>query len=309
MLRKTFFLSLFVLISFIGKTQNENLVPYKAEKCWFGGLSLGVNSFWGDVNDYTNKLFPTTPFQSSFYQNRHIVLGGSFGKMIYPFWSLQLEFKLSNLSGRDYRTGKEFYSYLNNEIVIVTHIDFLRIANLKTNWMAYARLGMGIYGFKTTLWDFQTGDMLNIYPILLSPNGTIPPPSKPKPTYYQYAFAMPFGFGTGYKILPELTLFFETSMTWINHDMVDAYPSDKAKFEGVWTSSIGVTYQFNFPPMRNSHVAGAKVYDPALKDDHVSEEYQKKKRKSSVIFKPAKSHSKSAVKSKKAKRKTFSFKN
>lgn len=308
MKQKMRFLWLFLLVSiyFIGNSQNENTVPYKAEACWFGGLNLGVNSFWGDVNDFTNKLLPTTPFQSSFYQHRHIVLGGAFGKMIYPFWSLQIEFKLANLSGRDYRTGQEFYSYLNNEIAIITNIDFLKLANVKTNWTAYGRFGMGIYGFKTMLWNSHTGDMVNSYPLLLSPNATTPP-TITKPSYYQYAFAIPFGVGTGYRILPELTVFFETSMTWINHDMVDAYQSDKAKFEGVWTSSIGVTYQFNFPAVRVNHVAGAKVYDPALKKDNVDEEYQRKKRNSSVIFKPATSHSKSAVKNKKAKRKTFSF--
>jgi hypothetical protein len=83
------------------------------------------------VNDNTNKIFPTTPFQSSFYKKRHFVLGGSFGKMVMPFWSVQLEFKLANISGRNYKTGQEIFSYLNNEIAFITNIDILKIANLK----------------------------------------------------------------------------------------------------------------------------------------------------------------------------------
>ena len=62
--------------------QKDNFSPYKAHEYWFGRLNFGTNSFWGDVNDNTNKIFPTTPFQSSFYKNRHFVLGGGFGKMV-----------------------------------------------------------------------------------------------------------------------------------------------------------------------------------------------------------------------------------
>lgn len=286
--------------------QKDNFSPYKAHEYWFGRLNFGTNSFWGDVNDNTNKIFPTTPFQSSFYKNRHFVLGGGFGKMVMPFWSVQLEFKLANLSGRNYRTGQEFFSYLNNEITFLTNIDILKIANLKTNWSAYVRLGVGVYGFKSRLWNTNTGDVVDAYPIMFAGN-EIGVQNTVKPDLYQYALAIPFGLGAGYQIMPELKLFFESSMTWINHDMVDVYPSDYKKFEGVWITSLGIVYQFDFPIVRVRQSNGVKSYDPALKKDNVEDEYKRSKRKSSTSFKPAKSHSKSTIKSKKAKRKYFSF--
>ena len=90
-----------------------------------------------------------------------------------PFWSVQLEFKLANISGRNYKTGQEFFSYLNNEIAFITNIDILKIANLKTDWSAYVRLGVGVYGFKSRLWNFNTGEVVDAYPILFIGNETV----------------------------------------------------------------------------------------------------------------------------------------
>ncbi len=47
--------------------------------------------------------------------------------------------------------------------------------------------------------------------------------------------------------------------------MVDVYPSDYKKFEGVWTTSLGIVYQFDFPIVRVGQSSGVKSYDPALK--------------------------------------------
>ena len=85
----------------------EKVEFYAVNEAWQGSLNIGVNSFWGDVNDYTNKILPTTPFQSSFYQQRCFVLGGFFGKRLTPFLNVNLEFKLSNLAGKNYKTSMQ----------------------------------------------------------------------------------------------------------------------------------------------------------------------------------------------------------
>lgn len=287
--------------------QDDYFSLYKPHEKWFGSLHLGVNSFWGDINDNTNKLFPITPFQSSFYKNRHIVLGGEFGKNITPFFTIGIAFKFANVSGKDYRTAREFYSYFNNEIVIVATADILRLSKIKSNWGLYPRIGLGIYGFKTRLWNSNTGELLALFPEYPI-NYELETKVIDKPPMHHYTFAIPFGIGVNYQLLPELTLFFETSMTWVNQDKLDAFSSKMRNFEGVWTSSIGVTYHFDFPIVRVKNIAGAQVYDPALKKDNLDKKYKHKKNRSSVIFKPAKSHTKGAVKQKKTKRKKFSIK-
>lgn len=126
-------LSLFTLLT-CTMAQDDYYSPYKSHEKWFGSLNLGVNSFWGDINDNTNKLFPVTPFQSSFYKNRHFVLGGEFGKDITPFLTMGIAFKFANVSGKDYRTSREFYSYFNNEIVFAFTADILKLSKVRTNW-------------------------------------------------------------------------------------------------------------------------------------------------------------------------------
>ncbi len=283
----------------------EKVEFYAVNEAWQGSLNIGVNSFWGDVNDYTNKILPTTPFQSSFYQQRCFVLGGFFGKRLTPFLNVNLEFKLSNLAGKNYKTSMQFYSRMNNEIVLTATLDILELCKVYSSWSVYPRIGFGVYGFKSRVWDPKTGRTINAYPVRITGEETVQPTN---PTHLQYTFAIPFGLGVGYRILPELNVFFETSMTWVNSDFLDAYESTARKFEGVWTSSIGVSYQFDFPIIRtHAKKGGYEAYDPALKKDNTEEQYKRMQQKSSVIHKPVKSHSKSAVKDKKMKRKQFSM--
>ena len=297
-------LALIILLPFASQAQ-EKIEFFDINEAWQGSLSIGVNSFWGDVNDYTNKILPTTPFQSSFYQQRCFVLGGFFGKRLTSYWNINIEFKLSNLAGKNYKTAMQFYSHMNNEIVFTTTVDILELCKVYSPWSLYPRIGVGVYGFKSRVWNTQTGVTINAYPVRVTGTET---PNPTSPTHMQYAFAIPFGVGVGYRILPELNIFFETSMTWVNSDYLDAYSSSSRKFEGVWTSSIGVSYQFDFPVIRSHATKGGyNAYDPALKKDNTEAEYKRMQEKSSVIHKPVKSHSKSAVKTKKAKRKQFSM--
>ncbi|MCQ2286433.1 MAG: hypothetical protein MJZ76_06130, partial [Bacteroidales bacterium] len=302
--RLVIILSLALLPSFMS-AQVDYYDFYEANEAWQGGLNIGINSFWGDVNDYTNKIFPTTPFQSSFYQQRGFVLGGSFGKRMTPFWTLNLEFKLANVYGKNYKASMQFASKLNNEIVLTTTFDILALCKVNTAWSVYPRIGMGVYGFKSRVWNTTSGKTINAYPIRMEEGET---DQIMEPTHFQYVFAMPFGIGVGYRVLPELNLFLESSMTWVSSDMLDAYLSNDKRFEGVWTTSIGVTYQFDFPIIRRHTRNGSyNAYDPALKKDSTEDEYKRKKQKSVIFLTPAKSHSKSAVKTKKAKRKSFSM--
>lgn len=284
--------TLFVLFfgTFFATAQEDPYTFYYAHEAWEGGVQFGVNSFWGDVDDGTNKIFPATPFQSSFYQQRQFVLGGHFGKRLAPFWSVAVSFKLSNLSGRNHKEDLQFISKLNNEVVFITTFDILKMARANPNWSLYPRVGVGVYGFKSRLWNISDGA-----PVAAFPEGNI----------FQYSLAIPFGVGVGYRPLPELHLFLETSMTWVNSDLLDAWRSPRRAFEGVWTTSIGVSYQFDFPAARKRGNGRYDALDPALKKDNAEAQYNRRKMRSSTINEPVKSKSKSAVKNKKAKRKTF----
>ena len=50
-------LLLFTLF-YTADSQTDNYYFYNDYESWEGGLSIGVNSFYGDVNDNTNKIFP-----------------------------------------------------------------------------------------------------------------------------------------------------------------------------------------------------------------------------------------------------------
>ena len=82
-------------------SQQDNYYFYNSFEAWEGGLNFGVNSFYGDINDNTNKIFPATPFQASFYKDRHFVVGGYFGKRMTPFWIPKKLFPATSQSVKD----------------------------------------------------------------------------------------------------------------------------------------------------------------------------------------------------------------
>lgn len=240
-------------------------------------MSIGVNSFYGDVNDNTNKIFPATPFQRSFYQNRHFVVGGYFGKRMTPFWTLALDFKFGRVSGADKYENLAFRTSWNTEVVISNTLDVLSMANLNTNWSLYPKIGFGVYAFRSTLWNTITGQVLGCFPMAeISADGL-----ESKAAGYRCVFAMPVGLGVGFRPIPELRVFFETGITWVANDFLDAYPMSKPSFEGVWNTMIGVSYQFDFTPRRGANPRYATAND-ALKDDGVTRKYKRMRNRSNL---------------------------
>ena len=262
------FIPLFsLIISFYHvNCQTDNYYFYQAHEAWEGSLSFGVNSFHGDVNDNSNKIFPATPFQASFYKNRHFVLGGYFGKRLTPFWTVAFEFKLEHVSGAHKNHNLAFISFWNNELMISTTLDILSMCNLNTNWSVYPKIGVGLYGYKTKLWNTIDGSMMNNYP--MDP--------------YHYTFGLPFGIGAGYRILPELRVYFETGFTWVAGDALDGQIDSRRNFEAVWNTMIGVSYQFDFPPVNAKANPRSNTANDALKDDGVTKKYKKMRWKSNL---------------------------
>lgn len=255
--------------------QVDNYNFYHYYEAWEGGIDFGVNSFYGDVNDNTNKIFPATPFQASFYKDRHFVVGGYFGKRMTPFWTLALDFKFGRVSGKDKYEHLAFRTSWNTEVVISNTLDILSMCNLETNWSLYPKIGFGVYAFRTKLWDTQTGDIIHVYPHSEMINGVV------NPAGYRCAFAIPAALGFGYRPLPELRVFFETGITWVNTDWLDAKISSKPSFEGVWNTVVGVSYQFDFTPHRGANPRHATAND-ALKDDGVNKKYKKMRNRSNL---------------------------
>ena len=258
-------------------SQNDNYTFYQAHKSWEAGLSIGVNSFYGDVNDNTNKIFPATPFQRSFYQDRHFVVGGYFGKRMTPFWTLALDFKVGRLSGADKYSNLAFRTSWNTEVAISNSLDVLSMANLSTNWSLCPKIGFGFYAFRSTLRQTVTNQMVDYFPdALVGEDGTFV-----KATGYRCAFAMPVALGVGFRPMPELRVFFETGITWVASDFLDAYASSKRSFEGVWNTMIGVSYQFDFTPVRGANPRHATANE-ALKDDGITKKYKKMRNRSNL---------------------------
>lgn len=269
-------LLLFTLF-YTADSQTDNYYFYNDYESWEGGLSIGVNSFYGDVNDNTNKIFPATPFQRSFYKDRHFVVGGYFGKRMTPFWTLALEFKVGRVSGADKYENLAFRTSWNTEVVISNSLDVLSMANLSTNWSLYPKIGVGIYAFRSHLWNTITEQTAGYYPSAeFAGDGMVD-----RVTGYRCAFAMPVGLGVGFRPIPELRVFFETGITWVANDYLDAFASPKPSFEGVWNTMIGVSYQFDFIPRRGANPRYATAND-ALKDDGVTRKYKKMRNRSNL---------------------------
>lgn len=268
-------LLLFTLF-YTADSQTDNYTFYQAHESWEGGLSIGVNSFYGDVNDNTNKIFPATPFQRSFYQDRHFVVGGYFGKRMTPFWTLALEFKVGRVSGADKYNNLAFRTSWNTEVVISNSLDILSMANLDTKWSLYPKIGFGVYAFRSQLWNTIYNQTMGYFPsAVLSDDGTL------KVTGYRCAFAMPVALGVGFRPMPELRVFFETGITWVTNDFLDAYQATKPSFEGVWNTMIGVSYQFDFIPRRGANPRYANG-NQALKDDGITRKYKKMRNRSNL---------------------------
>lgn len=264
-------------LSYTADSQEDNYFFYHDYEAWEGGLSIGVNSFYGDVNDNTNKIFPATPFQRSFYQDRHFVVGGYFGKRMTPFWTLALDFKFGRVSGTNKYENLTFRTSWNTEVVISNSLDVLSMANLTTNWSLYPKFGFGIYAFRSTLRSTLTDLVVDCFPTAeFATDGTAV-----KAAGYRCAFALPVGLGVGFRPLPELRVFFETGITWVANDFLDAYASPSPAFEGVWNTMIGVSYQFDFIPRRGANPRYATANE-ALKDDGVTRKYKKMRNRSNL---------------------------
>lgn len=276
-LRKAAVAFLLFTLCYTADSQMDNYYFYNDYESWEGGLSIGVNSFYGDVNDNTNKIFPATPFQRSFYQDRHFVVGGYFGKRMTPFWTLALDLKFGRVSGTNKYENLSFRTSWNTEVVISNSLDILSMANLTTNWSLYPKIGFGIYAFRSTLRNTVTNDVVRYFPTAeFADDGTAV-----KAAGYRCAFAMPIGLGVGFRPMPELRVFFETGITWVASDYLDAFASSKSSFEGVWNTMIGVSYQFDFIPRRGANPRYATAND-ALKDDGVTRKYKKMRNRSNL---------------------------
>lgn len=256
---------IFVVLSMFitAKGQVDNYHFYRAHEAWEVGIDMGINSFYGDMDDNSNKFFPATPFQASFYKNRNFIFGAYFGKRITPFWTAAFAFKLGDVSGSHHNYNYAFRSYWNNEAVISHTLDILSMCNLQTNWSLYPKVGFGIYGYRTKSWNTLTDEIIDNTP-------------------YRYAFTIPFGLGVSYRVLPELRVYFETGATWVSGDQLDNYPSDRKNFEGTWNTVIGVSYQFDFPPLRAKSNPRSNTANDALKDDGVTKKYKKKRWRSNL---------------------------
>lgn len=258
-------------------SQQDNYSFYHAHEAWEGGINFGINSFYGDVNDNTNKIFPATPFQASFYKDRHFTVGGYFGKRMTPFWTLAIDFRFGRVSGKDKYENLAFRTSWNTEFTLSNTLDILSMCNLTTNWSLYPKIGFGVYAFRTKLWNTTTGDILNMYPDgIFSTNR-----NEWVATGYRCAFAMPVMLGFSYRPLPELRVFFETGITWTCTDWLDGLEKASPSFEGVWNTCVGVSYQFDFRRFHGANPRNATAND-ALKDDGVSKKYKKMRYKSNL---------------------------
>lgn len=272
--RFTLIVFLFTLV-----TVKVNAQFYKGNQNWFAGVQVGMNAFWGDVDDGSNHIVPGGPFQSGFYKNHGIVGTVHFGKEITPFLTMRLQFRVENLKGQHRPDSLRFASPLNFELTALATIDILDLANANERWDFYPIIGIGAFAFRSTLYDMQTSKELDRFPQKETTIG------KQK---YGFSFALPFGLGVNFRATPRVHVNFETVMTWMGNDGIDIKLAKPKSFEGIWRSSLGVSFlfdskrtQINYNSYRSSKgktASGARQgIDPNLSD------YKDKLKKGNVV--------------------------
>jgi len=238
---KRYFFVVF-LLAFV--TVKVNAQFYRANENWFVGLQVGMNTFWGDVDDRSNHIVPGGPFQSGFYKNHGIVGTVSFGKEFAPFWNMRLQLRVENLKGQHRPNNLKFASPLNFELTALTTIDILDLANANERWDFYPIIGLGAFAFKSSLRDLESNDTLGHFPQKYTTIG------KQK---YGFSFALPFGLGVNFRATQRVNINFETIMTFMGNDGIDTRIEKPRNFEGIWRTSLGVSFLFDTKTPQINH--------------------------------------------------------
>jgi len=261
---------LFVLIT---KSYIYAQTPYSFSDAWGVGANIGLNYFYGDVNDDKGRIWNNTPLSGFYYTDKNIMGSLHFTKDINKLWGFRGNFTFGNLSGSNEKTNMYFKGtlYAFDIDVSFQYLDYFLKRPPSNKFKYYAFAGLGFCSYNAIRRDattqlFQGGLGYDI---------------KGKTTHFAMSSMEKIGLGIAYHLDKVWVFNFETSLNYLNTDDLDAYASSSSRLEGFGFLSFGVIYKFDFNFNFETH-NGNKLWEKSRGSNNRtfnSGLYNKKKKK------------------------------
>lgn len=227
-----------LLIFTINPTKAHFFYTYSIDKGWGIGCATGLNYFFGDVNDNKGRIWNNTPFNKYYYPDKKFMGNFFISKKINKFISLRGEAAIGKLSGTDENSDLHFEGNVNS-YMLVGYFDFFeyffkKFELEKTKFYVFG--GIGLSYFNSICRVNSTKKVIS----------TIGYDSELNKTERTTETTINIGLGTNYIVDKNWSVFFNTSLYYVNTDKLDAFRTTKAGLEGYGFMSIGAIYNFDF---------------------------------------------------------------
>lgn len=262
-IKKNLFL-LIVLIFFYKNSYSQLFYLYSIEKGWGIGGASGLNYFFGDVNDNKGRIWNNTPFNKYYYTDKKIMGNFFVSKKINRYLELKTSITFGKLSGTNEGLNLTFESNVTSYMVegYFYFIDYLFEKSESNKIKYYVIGGAGLSYFNSICRENTTKKVISVVGYDSQLNKT----EKTTET------TINIGLGVNYNIDKKWSLFFNTSLYYLNTDKLDAIKSTKSSLEGYGLMSFGVSYNFDFK-IRSSNSTWEKSsgnndrpYNPGVKN-------------------------------------------
>lgn len=254
-----------ILLGFTAASQvNAQYSRYRFHEQWYFGVSLGSNSFYGDLTDRKNTFARNNPFQGDFYKDRKFMYGFDMTKRFNSIFYMRGSLIWGNIASTSETENMYFRSNMR-ELSISAMFNFSEIImgeDPDRPLNVYGFIGIGSARYTTYKRDLITDTVVSS--VGIGRDG------KAK------GILFPMGLGVNYQITDDICVNGEITLRRLEADNLDSHLDDAKQFEGYGYLSLGISYRFNMPqgmfwkpPTHNR-----KSSDPSLKA------YNRKKRTS-----------------------------
>jgi hypothetical protein len=160
---KNVILTFSILLLCSGKIFSQFSYEYPLYKGWEIGGNLGLNYFYGDINDNKGRFWNNSPLSSFYYDQKKLMGNIRIGKALTRYLSVRGHFIYGKVSG----SNEVLNMYFNANIIGVDgdmtfhYLDFFtkRPDNPKLNYYIFA--GLGLVSFNTIRYEIGSNIIIN----------------------------------------------------------------------------------------------------------------------------------------------------
>ncbi len=235
--KKVLLFTIFLILT--SKYTNAQLFYiYPFDKGWSIGGCIGLNYFYGDVNDNKGRIWNNTPFNKYYYTDKNIMGNFILSKKINRFINLRGEVIFGRLSGTDEKANLHFDGNINSFMIIgyFNFVDYFfnRTKSDKTKFYAFGGIGLS---------NFNSICRINSTKKIVSTIGYDSGLNKIDRTTET---TINIGLEAIHNLDKSWSIFFNTSLFYLNTDKLDSYRSNKSGLEGYGYMALGIIYNFDF---------------------------------------------------------------